>query len=307
MANFYSVLLTAITIVAGLIWLYDAKVQKPKRRARVEAEEKRLQQTLSDEAKERLAPQGSIAEFAQSVFPILFVILILRSFVYEPFRIPSASMMPTLLEGDFILVEKFSYSLRDPIWRKKLVEIDTPERGDVAVFKFPPEPSLDFIKRIVGLPGDRIIYRNKTLYIQPACAESMTQCPELEVIERNLERTDGIFFNGATPLQQFREQLGAVSHATLVDPSVGNRSKYYFQQAGTARDEWIVPEGAYFAMGDNRDNSEDSRYWGFVPEENLVGRAVFIWMSFEMDRQASSALPQWIPTGIRWQRLGGVE
>ncbi|WP_417688801.1 signal peptidase I [Pseudidiomarina sp.] len=307
MANFYSVLLTAITIAAGLIWLYDAKVQKPKRRARVEAEEKRLQQTLSDEAQERIAPQGSIAEFAQSVFPILFVILILRSFVYEPFRIPSASMMPTLLEGDFILVEKFSYSLRDPIWRNKLVEIDTPERGDVAVFKFPPEPSLDFIKRIVGLPGDRIIYRNKTLYIQPACAESMTQCPELEVIERNLERTDGIFFNGATPLQQFREQLGAVSHATLVDPSVGNRSKYYFQQAGTARDEWIVPEGAYFAMGDNRDNSEDSRYWGFVPEENLVGRAVFIWMSFEMDRQSSSALPQWIPTGIRWERLGGVE
>ncbi|RUO57878.1 signal peptidase I [Pseudidiomarina insulisalsae] len=307
MANFYSVLLTVITIVAGLIWLYDAKVSKPKRQQRIADEEKRLQQTLSDEARERVAPQGSIAEFAQSVFPILFVILILRSFLYEPFRIPSASMMPTLLEGDFILVEKFSYSLRDPIWRTELVEIDRPERGEIAVFKYPPEPSLDFIKRVVGLPGDRIIYRNKTLYIQPACDEAATQCPELQVIERNLERADAIYFSGATPLQQYREQLGEVAHDTLVDPTVGNRDRYYFQQPGTARDEWIVPEGNYFVMGDNRDNSEDSRYWGFVPEENLVGRAVFIWMSFEMDRKASSMLPQWIPTGIRWERLGGVE
>ncbi|MDN7123584.1 signal peptidase I [Pseudidiomarina terrestris] len=308
MANFYSVLLTVVTIFAGLIWLVDARFLKPKRQQRIGDEERRLQQTLDEDARQRLAPQGNVAEFAQSVFPILFVILILRSFFYEPFRIPSASMMPTLLEGDFILVEKFSYSLRDPIWRHELLELAEPERGDIAVFKYPPEPSLDFIKRVVGLPGDRIIYRNKTLYIEPSCeTEVQNECPPLQVIERNMTRSDAFYFNGATPLQRFEEKLGATSHATLVDPTVGGRERYYFQQQGTARDEWLVPEGAYFVMGDNRDNSEDSRYWGFVPEENLVGRAEFIWMSFEMDRPASSWLPTWIPSGIRWQRLGGVE
>lgn len=307
MANFYSVLLTVVTIVAGLIWLFDAKVLKPKRQQRISAEEQRLQQTLDNEAQQRIAPQSNVAEFAQSVFPILFVILILRSFFYEPFRIPSASMMPTLLEGDFILVEKFSYGLRDPIWRHELIETGKPERGEIAVFKYPPDPALDFIKRVVGLPGDRVIYRNKTLYIEPACEDNQTECPPLKVIARNLARTDAFYFNGATPLQRFDEKLGLKEHATLIDPTVGGRERFYFQQQGTARDEWIVPEASYFVMGDNRDNSEDSRYWGFVPEENLVGRAVFIWMSFEMERPESSLLPTWIPSGVRWQRLGRVD
>ncbi|WP_411358536.1 signal peptidase I [Pseudidiomarina salilacus] len=308
MANFYSALLTIVTIVAGLIWLYDAKVNKPKRLEKIADEERRLQQQLDEDARQRVAPQGGIAEFAQSVFPILFVILILRSFFYEPFRIPSASMMPTLLEGDFILVEKFTYGVRDPLWRTEFIESGRPERGDIAVFKYPPQPNLDFIKRIVGLPGDRIIYRNKTLYIQPACANAAeTECPKLEVVARNVSESDAVYFNGARPLQVADEQLGSVSHQILIDPTVGGREAFYYKQSGTARDEWIVPEGAYFAMGDNRDNSEDSRYWGFVPEDNLVGKAVFIWMSFEMDRPSSSWLPQWVPTGIRWQRLGGVE
>ncbi|RUO74034.1 signal peptidase I [Pseudidiomarina sediminum] len=307
MANFYAMLLTIVTIVFGLIWLFDAQVLKPKRQQRIADEEKRLQQELTEEDGQRIAPQSGIAEFAQSVFPILFVILLLRSFVYEPFRIPSASMMPTLLEGDFILVEKFSYSLRDPIWRSELLEIDRPERGEVAVFKFPPDPQYDYIKRVVGLPGDRIIYRNKTLYIQPACDAAGNDCPAPRVIERTLVRSDAIYFNKSTPLEQYDEYLGETKHSTLVDPTLGGSDRFYFKQQGTARDEWIVPEGQYFVMGDNRDNSEDSRFWGFVPEENLVGRAVFIWMSFEMDRSASSWLPQWVPTGIRWERLGGVE
>lgn len=308
MANIYSIILTVVTILAGLMWWYDARVNKPQRQAKIQAEEERLQKTLNEEAQHRIAPQGRLAEFCQSVFPILFVILILRSFVYEPFRIPSASMMPTMLDGDFILVEKFAYSLRDPIWRKEIAEMGQPERGDIAVFKFPPEPAVDFIKRIVGVPGDRIVYRNKTLFLEPACVDEQNACPQMEVVARNVEPQDEVYFTGSRPLERFREQLGEVSHEILMDPSVAPRVSYYYQQPDqrTAVDEWIVPEGHYFAMGDNRDNSEDSRYWGFVPEENLVGRAVFIWMSFEFDDN-SSFLPSWIPTGIRWHRLGSVE
>lgn len=307
MANFYSVLLTLVTLTAGLIWWFDARVNKPKRLARIEAEQQRLDQQLDAAARQRIAPQGAVAEFAQSVFPILLVILLLRSFVYEPFRIPSASMMPTMLAGDFILVEKFSYSLRDPVWRHELVKTGTPQRGDIAVFKHPPVNQVDFIKRIIGLPGDRVIYRNKTLYLEPACVAEQAICPQqLQVVARDVADADSIMSSG---LLRYREQLGAVSHEILINPTVSARERFYYQQTDrrTETDEWIVPAGHYFFMGDNRDNSEDSRFWGFVPEQNLVGRAVFIWMSFEMDRAASSWLPQWLPTGVRWHRLGPVE
>lgn len=307
MANFYSVLLTVVTLTAGLIWWFDARVNKPKRLARIEAEQQRLDQQLDAAARQRIAPQGAVAEFAQSVFPILLVILLLRSFVYEPFRIPSASMMPTMLAGDFILVEKFSYSLRDPVWRHELVKTGTPQRGDIAVFKHPPVNQVDFIKRIIGLPGDRVIYRNKTLYLEPACVAEQAICPQqLQVVARDVAAADSIISSG---LLRYREQLGAVSHEILINPTVSARERFYYQQTDrrTQADEWIVPAGHYFFMGDNRDNSEDSRFWGFVPEQNLVGRAVFIWMSFEMDRAASSWLPQWLPTGVRWHRLGPVE
>ena len=307
MANFYSILLTIVTLVAGLIWLYDAKFQKPQRRQRIVEEEARLQQQLDAAAKERIAPQGKIAEFAESVFPILLIILVLRSFLFEPFRIPSASMMPTMLAGDFILVQKFSYSIRDPLFRSEIVKTGTPKRGDIAVFKYPVDPQFDYIKRIVGTPGDRIIYRNKTLYLEPACVDRSAECPQLEVIGRDAKLQDEVYFSGSTPLQRFSEQLGDVQHDILLDPTVAPRTAYFYQQPGTAADEWIVPEGHYFFMGDNRDNSEDSRYWGFVPEDYLVGRATFIWMSFEMDRTSDSWLPQWVPTGVRWHRLGTVE
>lgn len=307
MANFYSVLLTLVTLAAGLIWLYDAKFKKPARTARIAEEEQRLQQQLDADARERLAPQGRIAEFAQSVFPVLFVILIVRSFFYEPFRIPSASMMPTMLAGDFILVQKYSYSVRDPLFRTELMETGTPERGDIAVFKYPRDPNIDYIKRIIGTPGDRVIYRNKTLYLEPACVDTSAECPQLQVIARDVQQQDEVYFSRSTPLVRYKEQIGDVQHDILIDPTISPRTAYFYQQPGTAADEWIVPEGHYFFMGDNRDNSEDSRYWGFVPRANLVGRATFIWMSFEMDRERSSWLPQWVPTGVRWHRLGSVE
>lgn len=310
MANFYSVLLTLITLLAGLIWWYDARFKKPLRLAKIAAEEQRLQTALDDESKQRLAPQGGVAEFAQSVFPILVLILLLRSFAYEPFRIPSASMMPTLLAGDFILVEKFSYGLRDPIWRTQLLATDKPARGDIAVFKYPRQPNVDFIKRVVGLPGDRIIYRDKTLYLQPACDSGVSACAQQpQVIEQQVAEQQLMMFNGSRPLLRLREQLGDVSHDILIDPVAVPREQFYYQQSDqrSAIDEWIVPAGHYFFMGDNRDNSEDSRYWGFVAEDLLVGQAVFIWMSFEFERDANSWLPTWLPSGIRWQRLGRVD
>ncbi|RUO80594.1 signal peptidase I [Idiomarina tyrosinivorans] len=287
MANYFSIILTLVTLATGVIWALEKWLWAPKREAGM--------------------AQPWVNEFSQSVFPVLFVVLVLRSFLYEPFRIPSGSMMPTLLEGDFILVEKYAYGIKDPLVQSKLIDTGSPQRGDIAVFKYPLDPSVDYIKRIIGLPGDRIIYRNKTLYVQPACDQQAQQeCPKMQVIAS--QPTEGKqYFTGASALDTYQEQLFGVSHKILKDPRVAPRIPYYFNQPGTQQDEWIVPEGHYFAMGDNRDNSVDSRYWGFVPDENLVGQAVFIWMSFDMDRDASSWLPQWVPTGIRWSRLGGVQ
>lgn len=305
MANYFSVLLTVVTILTGLLWALDTWKFKPARLERVREEERRLNSKLSTAAQHDLVPQPWWAEYSQSIFPVIAAVLILRSFLYEPFQIPSGSMMPTLLRGDFILVEKFAYSVRDPLFRGELIEVNKPERGDVAVFKFPPDPRQDFIKRVVGLPGDRIIYRDKTLYIQAACAEGAVECPALQQVSTTLmDRAE--YFRGPYPLDRMREQLGAVTHDILVDKQDAANPLRYYQQDGTAIDEWVVPANHYFMMGDNRDNSEDSRYWGFVHQDLLVGEAVFIWMSFEMDRPASSWLPQWVPTGVRWERLGPI-
>lgn len=285
MANYFSILLTLVTLIAGLLWLFDALVLKPKRK--------------------QGEPQNSMTEFGQSVFPVLAAVLVLRSFLYEPFQIPSGSMMPTLLKGDFILVEKFAYGVKDPVFRKQLVETGQPERGDIAVFKYPLQPNVDYIKRIVGLPGDRIIYRNKQLSIQPQCAAGET-CPAVNVSRTAVDSTE-TYFAGGGSLNLYQEQIGDVTHDMLLDPRVRPRVPLYYEQPGTDAGEFIVPEGHYFAMGDNRDNSQDSRYWGFVPEEYLVGRAFFVWMSFEMDRSPDSVLPQWVPTGVRFERLGSIE
>ena len=285
MANYFSIILTVVTLIAGALWLFDALVLKKKRAAG--------------------EPQNSVTEFGQSVFPILAIILVVRTFLYEPFQIPSGSMMPTLLKGDFILVEKYAYGLHDPLFQKEIVETGKPERGDIAVFKYPLEPSIDYIKRIIGLPGDRIIYRDKSLYIEPKC-KGDENCNAIRV-ENVMVDDAPVYYSGGSALTTYEAHMGSVKHQILLDSRVSPRVPYYFKQAGTQPTEFVVPEGHYFAMGDNRDNSEDSRYWGFVPEENLVGKAVFMWMSFEMDRSSESILPQWVPTGIRFERLGSIE
>jgi signal peptidase I len=303
MAAYFSLILVLVTLCSGLIWAVDAFAFAPKRRQALALAQS--SRTLDEEAAQEIIREPMLVETAHSIFPVIAFVLILRSFIYEPFQIPSGSMMPTLLVGDFILVEKFSYGLKDPIWRSQMVETGKPERGDVVVFKYPQNPQIDYIKRVIGLPGDRIIYRNKQLLLQKACTETVTECPKAQPIDRvTLGRSE--YLQDSVPLNRFKEQIGAVSHDILINPSRPDMLAYFHQQTGVPMGEFVVPEGHYFTMGDNRDNSTDSRFWGFVPEANLVGKAVAIWISFEFERSQADLLPTWIPTGVRFNRVGGI-
>ncbi len=303
MANVFSLILVIATLVTGVIWCLDKFIWAPRRAQEVEAVKAKSNVPLDDEVIASIAPQPVWVEQAVSVFPVIAFVMVLRSFIYEPFQIPSGSMKPTLLVGDFILVEKFAYGIKDPVFRSELVATGKPERGDVAVFKYPQNPQVDYIKRIIGLPGDRIVYRNKQLYIQQACDKA--PCAPLTKVEL---KPVGQFMDGSSRVDELSEHLTAdLTHHVLNNPHRSERIGNYYPQPGTVSDEWIVPEGHYFAMGDNRDDSLDSRFWGFVPEANLVGKAVAIWISFEFGRDDSSALPKWVPTDVRFSRIGGIE
>jgi len=213
-------------------------------------------------------------EWGASFFPVILIVFVLRSFLFEPFKIPSGSMIPTLLVGDFILVNKFTYGIRLPVINQKIIDINLPQRGDVMVFRYPEDPSLDYIKRVVGLPGDTIAYQNKRLTING-------QSVEMKKIEdyRHPERT---YFS-----EQFVAQLGNVEHKLLNDNDapafIPDATRFPHRENCTYNASGVickVPAGHYFMMGDNRDNSRDSRAWGFVPEQNIVGKAFFIWMNF---------------------------
>lgn len=250
------------TLVTGVIVFLDKFFLASKRRKRVleESYEAKFGKNKSvQEAKEYREPW--YIDYSRSFLPVLLIVLILRSFIAEPFRIPSGSMMPTLLHGDFILVNKFTYGLRLPVSHKKVWSNKLPERGDVAVFRFPSNPSVDYIKRVIGLPGDTITYKDKQISINGVAIEQ-----EGEEIYFGQGRDSGM--NGA----QIRdEQLDAANHKILLD-----------QRYNRGRGEWVIPDGQYFVMGDNRDNSNDSRFWGTVPEENLVGKAFLIWMNWDI-------------------------
>lgn len=245
------------TLVTGVVWLLDALWWSKARKAPVPVE---------GESRNARPPEPWYVEYSKSFFPVLIIVLVLRSFVVEPFRIPSGSMMPTLLVGDFIVVTKFSYGIRLPVTRQLIIPTGLPKHGDVAVFRYPENPREDYIKRVVGLPGDRVAFYNKTLFIND---RPVTQ-REIGVYEG---RGSGDVMTGATLLE---ETIGDVTHQILIWP---NRP--------SVQGEILVPEGHYFVVGDNRDNSNDSRYWGFVPQENLVGKAVMIWMHWDFaDRSA---------------------
>lgn len=241
----FAVLLTILTILTGIGWAADAFWLARRRRNLLDGKDK----------------PGWLIDFSRSFFPVIFAVLMLRSFIAEPFRIPSGSMIPTLLVGDFILVKKFSYGVRDPVFHYEFWKGDRPQRGDIAVFRWPRDPSVDFIKRIVGVPGDHIAYRDKTLYLN---GEPQVQTP------------DGVYAAPRLPggtAYRLTERLSGRDHPIIVNPEE------------PAQDfEFTVPAGEYFAMGDNRDGSFDSRGWGTVPEHNLVGKAFFIWMSWDGGR-----------------------
>jgi len=240
----YSLILAGLMLLSGLLWaLYFVW----------------LKLDPAAEQKSMLRWLGTLG----SLFPVLFIVVFVRSFVFEPFKIPSGSMMPTLLIGDFIVVNKHSYGLRLPGTNTKIMELGEPERGDVMVFRFPDDPNVNYIKRVIGLPGDEVTYRNKTLFVN---GEPMPQRQVGMWIGEGRNRNP----SGRRP-QLFEEDLGEVTHQVVIYP---DRSDL---QTGT----WTVPAGSFFVMGDNRDQSLDSRSWGFVPEENLVGKATRIWMHWD--------------------------
>ena len=264
----FPLLLVVITLVTGVIWLIDSLFFASKRR-------RRWQETEAL-AGERSTPNAEpyepvLVEYARSFFPVLALVLILRSFIFEPFRIPSGSMIPTLLVGDFILVNKFSYGLRLPVLHNRIVDTGSPQRGDVAVFRFPENPSLDYIKRVIGLPGDTVVYRDKQLFVNGETFDVSAGEPYLDP-----------YTGKSNPqLTEHTENFGESEHQILRYGLSGNRTEQ----------TWVVPENHYFMMGDNRDNSNDGRAWGFVPEENLVGKAVLIWMNIR----------NW---SVQWNRIG---
>jgi len=236
----FALFMLVILAVTGLIWLLDSLFWRKKRAAG--------------------STEPVIVEYSKSFFPVILAVFLIRSFIVEPFKIPSGSMMPTLLAGDFILVNKFTYGLRVPILNNTFVELSKPERGDVVVFHFPPDPSIDYIKRIVGVPGDKIAYRNKQLFVNGEPLD-MKLVGDYQYVASGLNMV-------TTKL--YTERLGEVSHAVLID-----------EGSISIDGETEVPAGHYFAMGDNRDNSKDSRSWGFVPDDNLVGKAFMIWWNFD--------------------------
>ena len=290
----FALALVVISVVGGVIWVVDAWVLNPARARAARAAGK-------DPA---AVPEPGVVDYARSMVPVVVFVLVLRSFLFEPFRIPSDSMMPTLQDGDFILVNKFAYGLRLPVLNKKIVSLGEPGRGDVVVFRWPPDPKVNYIKRVVGLPGDRVKVISDRIYVNDVPLE-----------EKDLGRySDGCYQNmrlaevhtgdhvhhtlscrtpdflGAPEVPSCDRDIGRSYACTETDPPLSlpgmtDRGDY---------EEMTVPDGHYLMIGDNRDNSEDGRYWGFVPEENLVGGARRVWFNFDWERDSK----------INWGRIG---
>lgn len=285
----FALLLFLATVVTGVYWLAERFIFLPRRRRaaqqavdavrgrREELARQGIDQvdtSFEDAAREKQLAQPWWLDWTAGLFPVIAIVFLLRSFVFEPFKIPSGSMIPTLLIGDLILVNKFTYGLKLPVINTRITDGNPLQRGDVVVFRYPPKPSVDYIKRVVGLPGDEVSYLNKRLTIngQPVVTTQESDFFDESVME---------YF------RQFSEQLGEKNHRIIVDERrpafVAGADEFKYRENCRYSVEGVtckVPEGHYFMMGDNRDNSLDSRYWGFVPDANVVGKAFFVWMNF---------------------------
>ncbi|MBX9900751.1 MAG: signal peptidase I [Burkholderiaceae bacterium] len=285
----FALILFVLTVVTGVIWCMDVFYLSKQRRlnankalqefdarnAKLQKEGIKVQEGGRVELEQSLLRQPAWIEYSGSFFPVIAMVFCLRSFLFEPFKIPSGSMLPTLFIGDLILVNKYTYGIRLPIINKKVIEVNNPQRGDVMVFRYPENPSLDYIKRVVGVPGDKIEYKNKRLSVN-GVALTYENSPDF------LQEGESLRY-----LTRFEENLTDVKHSILNDNlkpasvlgahDFPNRQLCNYDDLGFS---CTVPAGHYFMMGDNRDNSEDSRYWGFVPDQNIVGKAFFIWMNF---------------------------
>ena len=241
--------LVVLSLVSGVIYLLDILFWAPQRTP--------------------TQKPSKLIEYARSFFPVFFIVLLMRSFLVEPFRIPSGSLEPTLLVGDFLAVNKFAYGIRLPVWEKKVISISNPKTGEIAVFRWPPDPSFDYIKRVIGVPGDKIVYHNKILTIN---GQEMKQT----FVDYTTDESSG------KAVALYRENLNGIEHNIFIRPDVAAENFTV-----------DVPPGHYFMMGDNRDDSADSRFWGFVPDANLRGKAFLVWMSWngKTDR-------------IRWSKIG---
>ena len=270
----FALIMLLILAGTGAIWGLDRLLLAENRERKAKA----LSQAGKAEEATRVRKEPAYVEYARAFFPVILIVFLIRSFLVEPFRIPSGSMLPSLYIGDFILVNKFSYGVRLPVINSKIMDSSHPKRGEVMVFRFPGNPSINYIKRVVGVPGDRILYKDKKLYINGA----------------PMDQADGrpYFFASGSDAHgealRMRENLDGVKHDILTT----NRPDMPLP-------EIVVPEGQYFVMGDNRDHSNDSRYWGFVPDRNLVGKAFLIWFSWDMTDQGKMFWQR-----IVWDRIG---
>ena len=318
--NTFNILLLILTTLSGILWCYHRFVAGPKRQRQIARAEQRSGRSLSNEEKAKIEPISEVSVFLSSLFPVLAVVFLVRSFLFEPFQIPSGSMESTLRVGDFLVVNKYAYGVKDPIFQNIIIQGDKPQRGDVIVFKAPEQAlmrtalgsgraayaqnlaltskhnmsGVDYIKRIIGQGGDRVIFdiENKTLRI--VYGKEGKPC-ETDCLSKSFEYKQNppnpAFLNDV----EYTE-IGDVMHQVLFDPMRRYSGIEFYPQEGLPVAEWIVPEGQYFVMGDNRDHSDDSRFWGFVPERNIVGKATYIWMSLEKE-------PNEWPTGLRWARF----
>jgi signal peptidase I len=256
----FPLVLVVLTFATGLIWLLDVLVLRKGRRV--------PEQETANAEEPEAAKEPYLVELSRSFFPVLAIVLVLRSFLIEPFQIPSGSMLPTLEVGDFILVNKFAYGLRLPVAGTKIFAVDDPQRGDVMVFRYPDDGTTNYIKRVVGVPGDRIRYQDHQLFV-------------------NGERVEAEFVARLPPVEMLREQLGETEH--LIFRTMG-------RTGNGGEGQWTVGDDEYFMMGDNRDNSNDSRYWGMVPDNMVVGKAFAIWMHW----QSFTSLPS-------FDRVGSID